>query len=623
MRLSSCSITILGLLLSVTLIALVGGADTADIKPETDHSETITLHKGEVVTWSWTAAQYDLDFLIKDPDTDTFYEVFDKASDSGSFTTTISGDWIFTWINDREESETYDYTISLDYTIDVANSAPTAIIQPSVTNGVAPLEVVLNASGVDSDGDIVSYSWNLSDGTTSTDKVLTHTFTDPGTYEVNLTVVDDDGASGSTTIVITVVPLDPVIVSTSIANGEFDIALDVEIIIEFSLPMDTADVASKISITPSMTIAFSWSDGDTKVTLSFSEDLAYFTTYSLTIGKANATNGGSLVETTTISFTTVEEILNNPPTATIEASVTSGLAPLEVDLTGTGLDGDGTIVSYSWDLGDGTTSTDQTLTHTFTDPGTYDVTLTVVDDDGASGSASVEITVNPIAPVIVSTSLESGAVNVGVDVNIIVVFSIPMDEVDVASKTSILPSVTINLDWSNVDTELNLSFIEDLAYSTSYTLTIGMASAANGGVLAQDHTITFTTEAELIPTIEITSPPEGKTFEEGAKVVVSGTSTNIPQDAEINVTFGDVTKKATVGADGDWSVEFKAPKTGKQPISAGYEDSTSGIEVTVEKIEDEGSALIWIVIVVVIVIVALLALMLLTKKGPTDGDIEE
>ena len=45
-------------------------------------------------------------------------------------------------------------------------------------------------------------------------------------------------------------------------------------------------------------------------------------------------------------------------------------------------DEDGNIVSWQWDFGDGNTSTEQNPTHVYLEEGTYNVTLTVTDDDG-------------------------------------------------------------------------------------------------------------------------------------------------------------------------------------------------------------------------------------------------
>lgn len=51
------------------------------------------------------------------------------------------------------------------------------------------------------------------------------------------------------------------------------------------------------------------------------------------------------------------------------------------------------IVTYSWDFGDGNTSTQQNPTHTYIDNGTYTVTLTITDDCGTSTVTST-VTVN-------------------------------------------------------------------------------------------------------------------------------------------------------------------------------------------------------------------------------------
>jgi PKD repeat protein len=69
-----------------------------------------------------------------------------------------------------------------------------------------------------------------------------------------------------------------------------------------------------------------------------------------------------------------------PPKASFSASPTSGIAPLIVNFTDTSI---GAIDSWSWDFGDGATSTDQHPTHVYTVSDTYTVMLTV---DGQYGS---------------------------------------------------------------------------------------------------------------------------------------------------------------------------------------------------------------------------------------------
>ncbi|AKJ38459.1 PGF-pre-PGF domain-containing protein [Methanosarcina barkeri] len=72
--------------------------------------------------------------------------------------------------------------------------------------------------------------------------------------------------------------------------------------------------------------------------------------------------------------------------AEFTANVTSGTAPLVVLFTANGIDGGS--ASWLWDFGDGITSKhEMKATHTFTKPGTYDVTLKVT---GATGNISID-----------------------------------------------------------------------------------------------------------------------------------------------------------------------------------------------------------------------------------------
>jgi Tol biopolymer transport system component len=56
----------------------------------------------------------------------------------------------------------------------------------------------------DADGSVVDWQWELGDGTTSSARNPSHTYTEGGTYTVRLTVTDDEGASGVVERVVSV-----------------------------------------------------------------------------------------------------------------------------------------------------------------------------------------------------------------------------------------------------------------------------------------------------------------------------------------------------------------------------------------------------------------------------------
>jgi len=81
-----------------------------------------------------------------------------------------------------------------------------------------------------------------------------------------------------------------------------------------------------------------------------------------------------------------------PPQVSIQASQTSGAAPLPVNFNAVASEQGGTIASYAWDFGDGTTSTQINPSHMFQSAGSYNARITVTDGLGATASASVVIT---------------------------------------------------------------------------------------------------------------------------------------------------------------------------------------------------------------------------------------
>jgi len=101
---------------------------------------------------------------------------------------------------------------------------------------------------------------------------------------------------------------------------------------------------------------------------------------------------------------------NTPPTAVIDANPTSGTVPFAVSFSGAGSsDADGSIASYAWTFGDGGIASGVSASHTYTTAGSYTAKLTVTDNRGGTGSATVSITANADTSTINAPSGLSGS----------------------------------------------------------------------------------------------------------------------------------------------------------------------------------------------------------------------
>ncbi|CAL9342585.1 hypothetical protein SUDANB108_00294 [Streptomyces sp. enrichment culture] len=92
---------------------------------------------------------------------------------------------------------------------------------------------------------------------------------------------------------------------------------------------------------------------------------------------------------------------NRNPVAQASADRTSGALPLTVRFSSRGsADPEGGALTYSWNFGDGTTSTQADPSHTYSTAGTYRPTLTVRDPQGLTGTASLVVTAGNTAPTV-------------------------------------------------------------------------------------------------------------------------------------------------------------------------------------------------------------------------------
>jgi PKD repeat protein len=71
---------------------------------------------------------------------------------------------------------------------------------------------------------------------------------------------------------------------------------------------------------------------------------------------------------------------------------------LTCQFTDASRDGDGSVVGWRWDFGDGGTSGEQNPSHAFPAAGTYTVTLTAADDDGAADASTADVRVEAPPP---------------------------------------------------------------------------------------------------------------------------------------------------------------------------------------------------------------------------------
>ncbi|SIQ78399.1 PKD domain-containing protein [Maribacter ulvicola] len=357
-----------------------------------------------------------------------------------------------------------DFT-TITITVNPVNGAPVAVATADIEVGVGPL--VVNFTGDQSTDDIgiVSYAWDFKDGTVSSDANPVHTFTGIGTYDVDLTVTDANGLTDSTTITITVNPVNAVPVAVATADIEVG---ESPLVVNFTGDQSTDDVG---------VVSYAWDFNDGTLS-SDANPVHTFTdidTYDVVL---TVTDAGGLTNSTTISITV--NPVNTAPIAVATSDIEVGEAPLEVSFTGDQSTDDVGIVSYAWDFNDGTVSSDANPVHTFTDIDTYDVVLTVTDADGLTNSTTITITVNPVnaAPIAVATSdIEEGEAPLEVsftgdqstdDVGI-VAYAWDFNDGTVSSDANPVHTFT---DIDTYDVVLTVTDADGLTNSTTITITV-------------------------------------------------------------------------------------------------------------------------------------------------------
>ncbi|WP_227498670.1 PKD domain-containing protein [Synechococcus sp. PCC 7336] len=286
-------------------------------------------------------------------------------SDNGNYTVTLSV------TSDRGVTSTETLAIAIN------NAAPMAEAGQNLTvdEGSA---LAFNGSFTDPGLlDTHTIEWDFGDGTEVATGTLapSHIYRNAGTYTVTLSVTDDDGGTGQTSFEVTVNRVAPTV--EEFAGDTFGLEGG-----SFSFSGRATDAKPD-----SITYFLDFGDGTEPVANNavehiFKDDGTYTVTLTATndAGLSTAQTLEIVVENVSPTITSFEAVDNGDNTATATFSA-AAIDP-----------GDDTL-TYTWDFGDGTAAVEGiAASHTYTEPGSYEVTLTVTDEDGGITSQTIHTT---------------------------------------------------------------------------------------------------------------------------------------------------------------------------------------------------------------------------------------
>jgi len=224
-------------------------------------------------------------------------------------------------------------------------------------------------------GSLTNYSWDFGDGNTTSGNypTISHSWNTTNSYTINLTVTDDESATNSFVHTINITDYDS-------PNARFNTTITTAYINE------TINFDGSMSNSTDGTITdYSWNFGDGNTTSgnysTISHSWSSVNSYIINLTVTDSNNKTDWF-VHTINITDYY-----PPTARFTFSPSDPEPTETVTFNASNSeDPDGTIVSYTWDFGDGTNGSNQIITKSYSKQGTYTVNLTVTDNQGFSNS---------------------------------------------------------------------------------------------------------------------------------------------------------------------------------------------------------------------------------------------
>ncbi len=308
--------------------------------------------------------------------------------------------------------------------ITINNQPPVASFSYSPTGAFTFDPVTFTDNSSDPENALSRWSWDYGDGTTFTttdplQKNPTKSYNKGNkNYTVTLTVYDNFNLSNSTSQIVQINNRKPFAVISTSSTPRNNVITGIA---PFTVTFDSNsyDLDGTVSnyewylnglvATPFTTKSFA-----------YTFNTARFIPYTVTLRVQDDDGDWSDVANIGVKVNAP----NIPPVAVISANPQSNtsLAPITVSFSAAGSydpDNVGGPLIYSWDFGNGSVSDQVNATTTYTNPGTYKVSLTVTDNLAATNTATLDYIVRNNKPIALLDTLPSGIVSIKIDTPIV------------------------------------------------------------------------------------------------------------------------------------------------------------------------------------------------------------
>jgi gliding motility-associated-like protein len=298
----------------------------------TDKSTTAS---GNISSWNWD---------LGDGTLSSEASPFHTYTASGSYTVTLKATNSFGCAK----------TVSKTQYIKVAPGVQSAFTNN--TPNVCSVPVTIDFTNASTGPGLLTYRWDFGDGTTSTDPNPSHTYTKAGSYSIKLVTVSSQGCT------------DTLVKTNWVSVG----ATKSDFTVPATLCAGTPVLFTNTTTPAPANATWYFSDGTTSDSLSPVKTFATDGVYTVKL----VNNFGSCSDSVMKSISVVKR-----PSISFAADKTvSCKAPLTVNFSNTTIG----AITYYWNFGDGTTSTEKQPTHTYSQLGNYTVTLVGTNSNGCS-----------------------------------------------------------------------------------------------------------------------------------------------------------------------------------------------------------------------------------------------